>query len=169
MDASTTGQAPYEKWILNKMCYFEEHRIPWIVITINSDLMNCLCPCPKHKCMPQTCKHQLLLPLLRMTEYIVFIDIDIAVTKHEVNFWEKYIESDPHFDIGMVDHNKALNNGAFIVRNSKFGRTFALQWLQAAWEQQELRQVKRFKLQISLTNTKYEMYFNYSNPYFSLF
>lgn len=43
------------------------------------------------------------------------------------------------FDVGIVDHNQVWNNGVVIIKNSRFGRAFATEWLRVAREQDTRR------------------------------
>lgn len=47
------------------------------------------------------------------------------VKRTDVNFVEKYATG---ADLTVTDHNRALNNGAFVLKNSRWGKKFLQRW-----------------------------------------
>jgi hypothetical protein len=78
---------------------------------------------------------------LRRVDYLVYLDMDLVVKRDDVDFVRSFITTSyptqtlsaagarpPLPDLVVTDHNKALNNGAFILRNSAWGNKFAARW-----------------------------------------
>lgn len=52
--------------------------------------------------------------------------MDLVVKRTDVNFVDRYATE---ADLTVTDHNRALNNGAFVLKNSAWGRKFIQRWI----------------------------------------
>jgi len=86
-------------------------------------------------------------PLSSQVDYLVYLDMDLVVKDPSVDFTGKYVgvpvlaPIEPSAkgsaggptslaipDLVVTDHNKALNNGAFVLRNSPWAKKFLARW-----------------------------------------
>ena len=67
-------------------------------------------------------KPHLVKQYLELTDWLVFLDYDLIV-KHPHNWYEQYIGTN-EYDLVVTDHKEDINNGAFTLRNSQWGRAF---------------------------------------------
>ena len=72
-------------------------------------------------------KPHLVKQYLELTDWLVFLDYDLIV-KHPHNWYEQYIGTN-EYDLVVTDHKEDINNGAFMLRNSQWGRAFAKHWV----------------------------------------
>ena len=69
---------------------------------------------------------------LQFTDWLVWQDFDLIV-KNPHNWFEQYLSSqkygDDRFHLILTDHNSSINNGAFMLRNSAWSRSFVDHWI----------------------------------------
>ena len=91
----------------NKLCYFKKMGHRWDIVTVPLNVQTCICG----NSLPHFCKHNILLPLLAETDYLVILDQDLLVMLPDVDFVQRFIVEPTPFDVAIVDHSTNLNNG----------------------------------------------------------
>ena len=63
--------------------------------------------------------------------------MDLVVTNPSIRFVDRFV--DRRYDITVTDHNRMLNNGAVVLRNTPFTRLFLERWAVISARNRELK------------------------------
>ena len=142
--------AGYAVPFANKMCYMEKHGYTWMLDVVHPKKVPMRPGKPGSKDLhmaPTWYKPGGIGRWLPRVDFLVYLDMDLVVKEPEVDFVGKYVGvavEAPGFpplgekgsapaslavpDLVVTDHNKALNNGAFVLRNTAWARKFVARW-----------------------------------------
>mmetsp|Transcript_61838 Transcript_61838/g.139973 ORF Transcript_61838/g.139973 Transcript_61838/m.139973 type:complete len:248 (-) Transcript_61838:638-1381(-) len=124
----------YDKPFANKLCYLSKHNLTLFmdVVDMEAGWASSLAHDTSRPMGPTWLKpYSVVRALDRMeneTGYLAYMDLDLIIKNSNVDFQQRYITGSQQADLTVTDHNIALNNGAFILRNSAFGRLFVRRW-----------------------------------------
>ena len=137
MPGGHSGSSSYAAPFANKQCYMAKHGYPWLLDMVPLDVV------PKRKTnsgglhmAPTWYKPGAIATWLQRVDFLAYLDMDLVVMDDSVSFADKFVGRAVDVgggemavpDLVVTDHNRVLNNGAFVLRNSPWGRKFVARW-----------------------------------------
>lgn len=105
----------FSQLLLAKICYFKKHSVPFLVRIMDGQGIS----------YPTYQKVSIVEELLPLADWLYYSDMDVVVVKPEVS---PYSMIQPDHHLILTDHNAALNNGAFFMKNSEESLEFVKLW-----------------------------------------
>jgi len=142
----------YQQVTNAKQCYVLKHGYTFILETNSAMAKNI---------NPWWFKVYAIQKYLPYFDWVVWLDGDCLILNHDVKF--EWFLDDPNADLVMTDHNFAVNNGVFALRNTVWSAAFLVKWLGAGqmvhaggarWWQDD--QGAMFHLLVAQGNTSYD-------------
>lgn len=110
----------YQQVTNSKQCYALKQGYTFILET-NSEMSK--------KINPWWFKVYALQKYLAFFDWVVWLDGDCLIANPDIKF--EWFLDDPHADLVLTDHNFAVNNGVFALRNTAWSEEFLDKWLGA--------------------------------------
>jgi len=136
---SMEKSAGYALPFANKVCYMEKYGYRWLLDVVPPNKV------PKRPgqsgslhMAPTWYKPGGILKWLEKVDYLVYLDMDLVVKTPTVDFAARFVGTPLEApkgggtvvaDLTVTDHNRALNNGAFVLRGSTWGKKFVARWV----------------------------------------
>lgn len=117
MDKSAGYALPFA----NKLCYMAKYNYQWLLDVVPKNKV----PVRNGHMTPTWYKPHGIAKWLHRVDYLIYLDMDLVVKRTDVDFVAKFTKE---ADLTVTDHNRALNNGAFVLKNSAWGRKFLSRW-----------------------------------------
>ena len=103
----------------NRICYATSRGYRYVIEVVDNSKIQNTVPIMFYKTY-------LVSHYLQFTDWLVWMDYDLII-KNPHNWFEQYL--DTRFELLVTDHENDINNGAFMLRNSPWGRKFVEHWL----------------------------------------
>ena len=111
----------------NRICYTAIRGYNYMIEVVDTNMDDSTNPEENMDDLPvMYYKPYLVSHYLQFTDWLVWMDYDLIV-KNPHNFFEQYVTHD-RFHLILTDHKEDINNGAFMLRNSDWGRQFVDHW-----------------------------------------